>query len=242
MTTATRTATQTATAPTDATLELRDSPQDQAALVPHVPAPKAPSARVNIPARPAAIFSPARQSFWARYGTAVLVLGCLTAGALLHDAVRRLDLFARKPAAAAVTPLRIAGPITLDGPGGPVTLPMATPVVINVWLQDCADCQTAVEAWQALQESNGLEALQLPVVNIAFGGAGLDWAASHKLDERLVYDPAGKALVRPLGIGSFTTIIMDELGYIRLKDRPDQAGFEHRLVGAARTLLSQPKK
>ena len=227
---------------------LRDVPPDAAALVPlpspQQPTPEAPAAttRTSLPAQPAAIFTPERRSFWSRYGTPLLVMGSLACGALLHEGITRLRLFAPKASVAAGAPFRLAAPITLRGPGGPVTLPMSVPVVVNIWLQDCADCQPAVDAWQAIQEEQGLAALELPVVNVAFGGANVDWASLHKLQDRLVFDPSGGALVRPMGIGSFTTVIMDETGTIRLKDRPDQPGFAQRLIGAARVLQTQPRK
>ncbi|MEW5853863.1 MAG: hypothetical protein AB2A00_34130, partial [Myxococcota bacterium] len=128
-----------------------------------------------------------------------------------------------------------------QGPGGPVTLPMSTPAVIQVWLQGCQDCMPAFEASKALEARGGMD-VGLPVVNVAYGSASTSWAQEFGLDQRLVFDPSGGALVRPLGIGTFTTLVIDEQGYVRLRDRPDNAGYAERVTGAARALLSGPAR
>ncbi|MBI5497515.1 MAG: hypothetical protein HY904_21065 [Deltaproteobacteria bacterium] len=220
---------------------IRDVSPEAAALL-RADAEPAASAHHRAPSAPAAIFNRRRPGFLARWGTVLLIAGSVATGAVLHSAVQRSGWLAPKhPAVTArTTAQRIAGPITLDGPRGQVTLPMSTPVVVNVWLEGCADCQAAVDAWRGLVQQGGLDLAGLPVVNVAFGGARLAWAMDNGLDDRLVLDPSGGALVRPLGISSFTTFIIDADGWVRLRDRPDNTGFAHRVAGAAKALASGP--
>ena len=60
--------------------------------------------------------------------------------------------------------------VTLDGPGGPITLPLAGPFSLHVWLERCADCMPHFEAWRAMVDGGEIFA-ELPVVNVAFGRA-----------------------------------------------------------------------
>ena len=46
------------------------------------------------------------------------------------------------------------------------------------------------------------------------------------MGDHLVVDPGGAAVVRPLGISTFTTVVLDEDGYVRMTDRPDNAGCD----------------
>jgi hypothetical protein len=198
-----------------------------------------PMATSQAPSGPAAIFNRPRVPWLRRHGTAVLVVLSVATGAVLQMAASRIPWSTPKAAAPGrVDAARILGPITLQGPGGPVTLPMSTPAVVNVWLEGCQDCMPAVEAYHALKTRGVLETAGFPVVNVAYGGARLEWAAGFGLDDRLVFDPSGGALVRPLGIGTFTTILVDPEGWIRFKDRPDNNGYADRLAGAARALAS----
>ena len=130
----------------------------------------------------------------------------------------------------------------LHGPSGDVTMPPATRSVVHVWLQGCQDCMPAVEAFHAMKDAGRLDVADLPVVNVAYGGARTEWAAQYGLDDKLVFDPSGKALVQPLGIGTFTTVVLDPQGWIRFKDRPDNAGYADRLAGATHALLTQDPK
>ncbi len=123
---------------------------------------------------------------------------------------------------------------TLEGPGGPVALPTGRPVVVNVWLQGCADCMQAFEAARAIDARGGYR--DLDVVNVAYGSADPTWAKSYGVDSRLVFDEGGAKIVKPLGIGTFTTLVVDAKGIVRLVDRPDRAGHEERVRGAALAL------
>jgi thiol-disulfide isomerase/thioredoxin len=124
---------------------------------------------------------------------------------------------------------RIA-PATLSGPGGPTTLPTGRPVVINVWLQGCADCMPAFEAMRELDARAGLRGVD--VVNVAYGSADPAWAKRYGVAQRLVYDEGGAKIVQPLGIGTFTTLVVDGNGAVRFVDRPDRLGYEERVRGA----------
>jgi hypothetical protein len=133
-------------------------------------------------------------------------------------------------------------PVTLRGPGGKeVTLPQEGPVVVNVWLQGCADCMPRFRASQQL----GLEARPWPqpVVNVAYGSADPSWAAEYGVAENLVIDK-GSHVVMPLGISTFTTLVIDAEGVVRHTDFADREGFLDRLEQAmqeAKTLKSEAK-
>lgn len=187
------------------------------------------------PSAPAGIVTPRAQRFVERHATALLVVGSVATGAVLqHVAAPWLQQRLASPGVAARG--SFPAPITLRGPNGfAVTLPMATPVVIQVWLQGCGDCMPAFEAHRELKAAGGLEP-GLPVINVAYGHADPSWALQYGLGDGLVFDPAGAALVRPLGLNSFTTLIMDENGRIVLKDRPDNPGYADRMAGAIRAL------
>jgi hypothetical protein len=167
------------------------------------------------------------------------VLVSLATGAVLHHLFHDARWLQEASAAASPGEPRLRGPVILRGPGGPVTLPMATPVIVNLWVQGSTD---SVGAFDASRRAAGTSraALDLPVVNVALGSANLAWAREHGLDERLVFDPDGRAVVHPLKAGGFTTVVLDPEGWVRLSDRPDNPGFTDRLQGAIRALRSGP--
>ncbi len=110
------------------------------------------------------------------------------------------------------------------------------PIVVHVWLQGCADCMTAFEAMRSISSQGGLG---VPQVNVAYGSADAAWAKSYGVDERLVVDP-GNSVVTPLGISSFTTLVLDADHVVRLVERPDRPGYLFRIQGAYRALASTP--
>ena len=131
------------------------------------------------------------------------------------------------------------GPVTLSGPDGTtIQLPQSTPLVVNVWLQACQDCMPAFEAAAALERAGGL-GVHVPVVNVAYGQASPEWAAKYGVAENLVFDPAGASVVQPLGISTFTTLVIDAKGSVRHTDRPDRAGYKERVVNAVRMLTNE---
>ncbi len=135
------------------------------------------------------------------------------------------------PTPVAGTATRIA-PVTLQGPGGySVRLPMEDgPVIVHVWLQACADCMPAFEAVRELAARD--VQFPCPVVNVAYGQATPEWAAQYGVEKSLVFDP-GTALVHPLGIGTFTTVVIDAEGFVRAQEIPTQPGYLERVCAAA---------
>lgn len=171
-----------------------------------------------------------------------LVLGVLAGmitGAALLAGVQRVQAraAARAPAPASSEAATRPGWIrktTLTGPDGPVTFPASgRPTLVNVWLQGCADCMTAFEAARALEEKGGL-GLDAQVVNVAYGEAEPTWAARYGVRQNLVYDRGGSDIVKPLGISSFTTLVVDARGVVVHTDRPDRPGYAERVARAVR--------
>ena len=124
-------------------------------------------------------------------------------------------------------PSRIAK-TTLPGPDGLVSLPGSRKTVVHVWLQGCQDCMPTFEAMQRIEESGGLK-LDARVVNVSYGEADPAWAARFGVRENLATDSGGAKLVRPLGITTFTTLVVDTDGTILHRDRPDRPGYAERL-------------
>jgi hypothetical protein len=95
----------------------------------------------------------------------------------------------------------------------------------------------AFEAQAALEKSGTL-ILPVPVVNVAYGEADEAWAERYGVSKNLVFDRDGSAIVKPLGIGTFTTLVLDAEGNVMHVDRPDRAGFPSRVLAALRALPS----
>ncbi len=179
-----------------------------------------------------AIIAPDRR----RLKTVTLVLSSMVAGAALWVAAGFVIARLRAPGPRAVesTPGYVAGrvgPVTLHGPDHDVSLPPKTYAVVNVWLQGCADCMPAFEAMRRLEDEGGL-GVAVPVYNIAYGEADPTWALRYGVHTNLVFDPGGTSVVRPLGIGTFTTLVIDSHGTILLRDRPDRPGYRARVRAA----------
>jgi hypothetical protein len=165
-----------------------------------------------------------------------LVLGSMIAGIGLWvlgghavDALR-----APSARAAPTTPGYPAGRITpsvLHGPEHDVTMPPATLSIVHVWLQGCRDCMPAFEAMRRLEDEGGL-GVDVPIYNVAYGEADPTWAMRYGVGSNLAYDAGGANVVRPLGIETFTTLVVDQGGTILLRDRPDRPGFRARVRAA----------
>lgn len=123
------------------------------------------------------------------------------------------------------------GPSLLRGPDAQVAMPPLRRSVVHVWLQGCGDCMPAFEAMRALQSTGGLQ-VDAPVVNVAYGEADLTWAQRYGVATNLVFDPGGTSVVRPLGIGTFMTLVVEPNGSIIHRDRPDQPGYLARVRSA----------
>ncbi len=120
--------------------------------------------------------------------------------------------------------------VELDGPDGSTTFPTGSVCVVHVWRDGCEDCAQAFEFAEKLEV--GGDRWGVPVHNVAFGPARLDTARARGLDGRLVYDPVGTAIVRPLRIGTFTTLVLDAGGYVRHRDHPQMDGYVSRVSKA----------
>jgi len=137
------------------------------------------------------------------------------------------------PVSTASSPGHI-GPVRLSGPNGvTVNLPQWHPLVVNVWLQGCQDCMPAFEAYREIGPGMGLV---FDTVNVAYGQVDLAWARRYRVDSNLVVDPDGAAIVKPLGIDSFTTLIVDADGNVVHTDRPDRAGYAQRVADVLKRL------
>ncbi len=169
-----------------------------------------------------------------------LVVASMIAGvAVWQLAVYVVDAIASRngdqPRTAPATPGYAAGrisPSVLRGPGGQVTMPPKTRSVVHVWLQGCQDCMPAFEALRELNENGGL-GIDAPVINVSYGQADPVWAASYRVNDNLVYDIGGASVVKPLGIGTFTSLVVDADGVIIHRDRPDRPGYRERMRAAA---------
>ena len=126
--------------------------------------------------------------------------------------------------------LRQIRAVTLKGPGGvEVRIPGSEPLVVNVWLQKCPDCMPRFNAARELVRSD--QAWPTPIVNVAFGSADLDWARRYGVGDQLVIDP-GAAIVNPLGIRTFTTLVIDTQGNVVHTGFVDQPDFLKSLEAA----------
>ena len=138
------------------------------------------------------------------------------------------------PIMVGTTPGYVAGRVPqseLKGPGGIFALPQPVRSVVNVWLQGCQDCMPAFDAMAQLQSEGGLN-VGAPVINVAYGEADLTWANRYGVGTNLVFDPGGASVVKPLGIGTFTTLVVEPDGTIIHRDRPDRPGFAARVRSA----------
>jgi hypothetical protein len=143
---------------------------------------------------------------------------------------------AAAPSASTVVPnAHIAWPMTLPGPGG-TSVTLSGTAIVNVWLQGCADCMPAFEAMKVLQAGGGFDGAR--VYNVAYGSADPAWAAKYGVDGNLAFDE-GKNIVQPLGIGTFTTLVVDEQGGVRSQGSPVAADFQSRVLSVWREM--QPR-
>ncbi|MBS2011298.1 MAG: AgmX/PglI C-terminal domain-containing protein [Deltaproteobacteria bacterium] len=142
-----------------------------------------------------------------------------------------------------VSPPFVAGRVTptvLGGPGGPKSVPLAELHVVHVWLQGCQDCMPAFEAMREMASRGGL-GLHVPELNVAYGEADPSWATRYGVGSNLLFDSSGGVFVKPLGIGSFTTLVIDAHGNVIHRDRPDRPGYRERLRIALGESGAEPK-
>ncbi|MFZ9887710.1 MAG: TlpA family protein disulfide reductase [Myxococcota bacterium] len=189
---------------------------------------------------PVALVAGPRVTAFRGWSLVLLIAISVAAGFGLHE-VWDLAVGAWKRAAqpsVRVTAVRgIEGALVLEGPGGPVTLPQRAPVVVHVWLEGCADCMDAFRAHKRLHHEQLFSGVR--VVNVAYGRATENFAREYGVDSQLAFDP-GDQLVRPLGISTFTTLVVDTEGRIRFRSRPTEPGYADRLRGALDALARGP--
>lgn len=104
------------------------------------------------------------------------------------------------------------------------------PIVAHVWLENCADCMPAFQAHKTIQEAHLLQGI--PQVNVAYGASTPVFRARYRVDTQLIEDTDGSKVVHPLGITSFTTLVIDAHGAVLWRDRPDRAGYVDRVRDA----------
>ncbi len=166
-----------------------------------------------------------------------LVLSSMIAGVVLWVAGGAIVERLRSDAGgrtAETTPGYIGGriaPAVLHGPEHDVVMPPPMLSIVHVWLQGCQDCMPAFEAMRRLEDEGGL-GVDVPIYNIAYGEADPTWAMRYGVRTNLAYDVGGTSVVRPLGIGTFTTLVVDKGGAIILRDRPDRPGYRARVRAA----------
>lgn len=164
-----------------------------------------------------------------------LVAGLVVSGGLIFLGLNRsapaqngLTRQGRRAPRRGASRSRIA-PVTLSGPfGAELSLPQDEPIIVNVYLEGCSDCMPAFQAYNELDAP--LEDLGVPVINVAYGRAG-DFSKEWGLAENLVVDRGG-AIVMPLGIGTFTTLVIDAEGRVRARVRPTEDGYRRRIAEA----------
>lgn len=179
----------------------------------------------------AAIIPPDRR----RLKAAALVVSSMVAGAAIwafgssiFEIIQGERVAQRVPTLAPTEVAGRIGPAVLNGPNNTVTLPPKTRAVVNVWLQGCGDCMPAFDAMSTLKQEGGL-GTDAVIINVAYGEADLTWAQRYGVADNLVFDPGGVNVVKPLGIGTFTTLVVEPDGSIIHRDRPDRRGFAARM-------------
>lgn len=178
----------------------------------------------------------------ARVGLAVGIVVAFVGAGLWKDAAAAPRATEMPADAEPVAPTLVAGsviavPRDVSSPMAPIApitpyvgLPLRGPVVAHVWLENCADCMSAFAAFREVRQRNELEGL--PQVNVAYGSSTKEFAARYRVDDNLVVDRDGSLAVKPFGIGSFTTLVLDKDGAVIHRDRPDHAGYVERVKDA----------
>ncbi len=122
--------------------------------------------------------------------------------------------------------------VRLPAKDGDRTLPLERVHIMNVWLERCGDCMPSFEAWKRYVREERLP--DLPVVNVsAYHAADPAWAEAYAVDQNLVTD-AGGAIVRPLGVGRFTTFVVGPTGDILFRGDPKDPGYLECLAKVAK--------
>jgi thiol-disulfide isomerase/thioredoxin len=120
----------------------------------------------------------------------------------------------------------------------PLSAPVRGPVVVNVWLEGCADCMPAFEAWSEIAATHALD--DVPVMNVAYGHASEEFARKYRVDRSVVID-RGEYVVNRFGIGTFTTLVLDRAGNERSRASPVVPGYVERVKSAYNAILNEER-
>lgn len=188
---------------------------------------------------PVALFEGPTLQLFRGYRFLGLIAAAVACGALGTIAVQRVQQARRDrivvvvdhvpPVTTAANTRQVRWPLTLPSPTGEqVTL--TGPAVVNVWLQGCADCMPAFEANKQLMQAGGYGS-DVALYNVAYGRADVSWAQGFLVDTHLVFDD-GAAVVQPLGIGTFTTLVVDAAGGVTVIGSPVATDHKQRVLTA----------
>jgi hypothetical protein len=188
---------------------------------------------------PVALFEGPTLRLFRGYRFVALIAAAVGCGALGTIAVQRVQQQRRDDIAVVIDHLatsttaasarQLQWPLTLPSPGGEAVT-LSGPAVVNVWLQGCADCMPAFEANKQLMQAGGYGS-DVVLYNVAYGRADASWAANYRVDTQLVFD-GGAAVVQPLGIGTFTTLVVDVAGGVTVIGSPVATDHKQRVLAA----------
>lgn len=173
-----------------------------------------------------------------RIGLAVGVVVAVVGGWLWTNAQKQMratpvtvgiDAAALPAPTPAPTPTALT-PTTAKAAPVRAELPLKGPVVVHVWLENCADCMSAFEAHARIHDARVLR--DIPQVNVAYGSSTPAFAEKYRVNENLVVDRDGSQVVQRFGISSFTTLVLDKHGQLVHRDRPDHEGYVQRIEEA----------
>ena len=196
---------------------------------------------------PVALFEGPTLRLFRGYRFLALIAAAVACGALSTIAVQRVQLARRDalvvvvdlvpPAATTAGTRHLRWPLSLPSPTGE-QVTIAGPAVVNVWLQGCADCMPAFQANKQLMQAGGYGS-DVALYNVAYGRADASWAQSFLVDTHLVFDDGG-AVVQPLGIGTFTTLVVDAAGGVTVIGSPVAADHKQRVLTALAAARATP--
>ncbi|MBI1949050.1 MAG: hypothetical protein HYS27_25400 [Deltaproteobacteria bacterium] len=187
---------------------------------------------------PVALYEGPRVTLFRGWRLIALVAACVAVGVALHAGLAAwqrarvehlvvdVDLLPRVPPATSSSSV-VTWPMTLPGPAE-TTVTLSGIAIVHVWLQGCPDCMPAFEAIKRLAPEHRF---RVPTFNVAYGNADPSWARSYGVDTNLGFDD-GSHLVRPLGIGTFTTFVVDTRGTAVRVGSPAEEGYASRLQDA----------
>ncbi len=182
-----------------------------------------------------------RKVSWPTFGLGVLVgiavsLLALTA-LVLWETADEPDLSALEPeGVVSPTPGPRPAPLrTLDRS----RLSIEGPALVNVWLEGCLDCMPAFEAWRDTVDRGELPR-GLPVYNVAYGKFTSRFVRSYRVGAGVRSDPGGE-IVRPLGITTFTTLLVGPNGEVMGRLKPTDGDYVARIRAFDEATIALPR-